>query len=129
MSQNVPLVTLANLQTLPDITKSTIQLFLQISIGSGYYTVGGVPMGLKAFANSVGISANAQYLIGFIQSEIATQNSGLSLPTQGGFQYKYIPASDLLQIFENNVELTASEPVPPGVLNDIVIGQFIWNRL
>lgn len=129
MAQQQPNVTYSNLLTQPDITKMTIQLYLQILIGQGYYTVGGIAANLKAFASAQGISANAQFLFSQIASEVATQNSALSLPTQGGFSYKYIPASDLLQIFINGAELTASEPIPQGVYEDTITGWFVWNRL
>lgn len=134
--QGPPLITYTNLVAVGnnvDITKSTIQVFAQVTFGPGFYTVGGIPAGLKAYASGLGISANAQYLTSYWQSEAVTQGA-LSLPTQAGYAYKYIPASDLLQIFaitanSDTYELGASEPIPPGVLNDIIVVQAIWVRL
>ena len=134
--QGPPLITYSNLVAVGnnvDITKSTIQVFAQATIGPGFYTVGGVPAGLKAYASSLGISANAQYLTSYWQSEAVTQGA-LSLPTQAGYIYKYIPSLDVIQIFSQSAatdtfELGASEPIPPGVLNDIIIVQAIWVRL
>jgi len=130
MAQPQPVITYSNLLTGTDITKYTIQLYLQISIGTGYYTVGGIAAGLQAYASQQGISANAQFLFSQIASELQTLNSNLSLPTEGGFTYKYIPAKDLLQIFDKTgLELTASEPIPQGVYTDTIVGVFTWNRL
>jgi len=130
MAEQQPTITYSNLLTGTDITKFTIQLYLQVLIGQGYYTVGGIAANLKAFASALGISANAQFLISRIESEVATLDTGgASLPQQGGFTYKYLPSSDLLQIFLNGVELTASEPIPQGVYEDTIVGWFVWNRL
>ena len=142
--QGQPSVTYTNLLSGVDITKNTIQLWLQVTFGNGpggeFYTVGGIAAGLKAYASSLGISANAQFLAANIGSEVAVSGGGVSLPTTGGYVYKYIPSTDVIQIFQGltsgvgatsgyGIELGASEPIPPGVLDDIIVMNAVWNRL
>lgn len=129
MSQLVPPVTLAPLVPGPGtIDQKTITLYLQIAFGSGFYTVGGVPVGVAAYADQNGIDAS-EYLAGRVDSEATTTSAGASLPTVGGVTYKYIPATDKLQMFINGVEFTASEAIPAAVLNDTIVGQFTYLRL
>ena len=128
-SQNQPSVTYAALVAGPSIDSKTITLWLQVAFSQGYYTVGGVAAGLKAYASAQGISANAQFLEARFSSEAPVLNSGLSLPTQADYTYKYIPTTDNIQILVNGVEFTPSEPIPPGVLNDTIVLAAVWNRL
>jgi hypothetical protein len=130
MSQLVPQVTLAQLTTGPSIDSRTITAWLQIAFGQGFYTVGGVPSGIAAFVSSLGIDSSA-FLFADINSEATQTNDGSSLPVVGGITYKYIPSTDKLQLFttNNGLELTASEAIPHGALNDIIVGQFIYNRI
>lgn len=128
MSQLVPAVQLAPLTQGPDITKLTIQLYLQIAFGTGFYTVGGVPAGVAAYASKVGINP-AQFLTGRVESEATTSSSGASLPSVGGVAYKYIPTTDKIQMSINGVEFTASEAIPAAVLNDVIVGNFVYVRL
>ena len=129
-SQNVPTITYAFLTAQPDFTSCTIGLWLQMAFGPGYYTVGGVPAGLQALVSAVTIDIN-QFLACNVYSEADETASILSLPTVGGYTYRYIPATDRWQIFTNNngAEFLASEAIPPGVLNDIIVVNPIYNRL
>lgn len=128
MALNNPVVTLAQLTSGPAFDSRTSTVWLQISFGTGYYTVGGVPTGIAAFVDSLTVDATA-FLAAYVQSEAATTNDGSSLPVVGGVTYKYIPATDKMQMFINGVEFTASEAIPHAVLNDTIVGQFIYNRL
>lgn len=130
MAQLVPVVTLAQLTSGPSIDSRTITAWLQLQFGQGFYTVGGVPSGISAFLSSLGIDT-ASFLAAYIGSEATQTNDGSSLPVVGGITYKYIPTTDKVQMFttNNGIELTASEAIPHGVLNDIIVGQFIYNRI
>lgn len=129
MAQNNPTVTLAQLTLGPSIDSRTITLWLQVAFSAGYYTVGGVPSGIAAFADANGINAN-QFLACYFSSEVATTGDGSSLPVSGGITYKYVPSTDKIQMFTSNgVELTASEAIPLAVINDTVVAQVIYNRL
>jgi hypothetical protein len=130
MSQLVPQITLAQLTTGPSIDSRTITAWLQIVFGQGYYTVGGVPSGIAAFVSSLGID-DVNFLFSNINSEATQTNDGSSLPVVAGITYKYIPSTDKIQLFttNNGLELTASEAIPYAVLNDTIVGQFIYNRI
>lgn len=126
----VPAVTLAQLTLGPSIDSRTITLWLQIVFGVGGYPVGGVPAGVAAFAAKNGIDFN-QFLFANIQSEATEVDGGSSLPTVGGINYHYVPSTDKIQMFNSRtgLEFTSSEQIPPSVLNDQVVGQFIYVRL
>lgn len=124
MSSLAPVVTYAPLTQGPTIDRLTITLWLQLAFSAGYYTVGGVPSGLAAFAGTQTIDS-APFLASRIDSEATTSSS----PAVAGYTYKYIPSTDKIQIFLNGSELTASQAIPANVLNDIIVGQFIWVRL
>lgn len=126
----VPAVTLASLTLGPDCTMRTIILYLQIAFGVGGYPVGGVPSGVAAYADANGIDAG-KFLFGSVQSEATEVDGGSSLPTVAGIVYKYVPATDKIQMFNSRtgLEFTSSELIPPSVLNDTIVGQFIYNRL
>ena len=124
-----PQVTIAPL--LPGATsidQKTITLWLQIAFGTGYYTVGGVPSGLAAYAGSLTVN-DTQFLWADIKSEDAVTTS----LNQGGYTYRYVPATDLIQIFDGaqaaGNELTSSQVIPAGVLNDTIVAQITYNRL
>lgn len=125
MSSLVPSVSIANLLQGTDISSRTITLWLQLVLSAGYYTVGGVPAGVAAYADAQTVDASA-YLQSFIQGEDPQTAS----PVVGGYRYKYNPTNDTIQIFllSDGSELTASEAIPAGVLNDVLVGQFIYNR-
>ena len=126
----VPAVTLASLTLGPDITSRTIILYLQIVFGTGGYPVGGVASGVATYADQNGIDAT-KFLFGSVQSETTEVDGGSSLPTVGGIRYQYNPATDRIQMFNSRtgLEFTSSEQIPPSVLNDAIVGQFIYNRI
>ena len=110
------------------IDQKTITIYVQLAFSAGYYTVGGVPAGIQAYAGTLTIN-DTQFLWGDVRSEEPfTTSLGI-----GGYNYKYNPLNDTIQIFEGPVatgyELTASQAIPAGVLNDVIIGRFTWNRL
>jgi hypothetical protein len=109
----------------PSIDSKTISLWLQIAFAAGYYTVGGVPAGVAAYAVGQTVDS-AQFLAAYVGTE-ATRTSS---PAVGSYRYLYIPSTDKFQIFDSsNAELGASAAIPAGVLNDTIVGQFIYNRL
>jgi len=110
------------------IDQKTITVYLQLAFSAGFYTVGGVAAGLASYVNSLTINTS-QFLWGEIKSEEPwTTSLGI-----GGFTYRYNPLNDTIQIFDGPAstgnELTASQAIPAGVLNDIIVGRFTYNRL
>jgi len=129
MAQNWPTVTLAPLTLGPSIDSRTITLWLQVQFSAGYYTVGGVPAGLAAYASTQTID-NVNFLACYFSSESATTTDGSSLPVTGGITYKYIPSTDKIQMFTaNGLEFTASEAIPHAVLFDTIVAQVVYVRL
>ena len=123
-------VTLAPLTLGPDITSRTIILYLQIAFSALAYAKGGVPAGVAAYADQNGINAN-NFLFSNIEGEDTVVDGSGSIPTVGGVVFKYIPSTDKIQLFDGRtgLEFTESEAIPPAVLNDTIVGQFIYNRL
>lgn len=111
-----------------DITSKVIRVFLQLAFSAGYYTVGGVAAGLAAYVSALAIDST-QFLWQDIKSEEPVSTS-LGI---GGYSYKYNPLNDTIQIFDGPIqpsnELTASQVIPAGVLNDVIVGQFTYNRI
>jgi hypothetical protein len=129
---NISVVTLAPLTAQPTIDSNTISVFLQLSFSLGYYNPGGLAAGIAAYVRSAAID-DAQFLQAIIQGE-ATYTATGSLPSAGGFQLRYIPATDKIQIIQqtapnSGVELTASETIPAAVLNDTFVAKVTYNRL
>lgn len=110
------------------IDQKTITLWLQVSFGTGYYTVGGVPAGLAAYAGTFTVN-DTQYLF----SDFKSEDTVVTSLNSGGYTYKYIPSTDSFQIFDGAAvggnELTASQVIPAGVLNDVIVGYVTYNRL
>lgn len=111
-----------------DITSKTISLWLQVAFGPGYYTVGGVPAGLAAYAGTWTVNDSEYLWSEFKSEEPYTTSLGI-----GGYTYRYNPTNDTFQIFDGapspTSELTASQVIPSGVLNDVIVGRVIYNRL
>lgn len=111
------------------INQKTIELWIQIAFSTGYYTVGGVPAGLAAYAGSLSIN-DTQYLFSDFRSEDTVGTASLAT---GNYSYKYIPSTDSFQIFDGSPnagnELGASQVIPAGVLNDTIVGYVKYNRL
>lgn len=117
MSSLLPSVTIAPLVAGPSFDAKTSTLWVQLLIGAGVYNVGGIPVGMVAYANAQTVDTKQ-----FLQADITGE-------TANNYTYKYIPATDLLQIFNAGTELTASAIIPSQVLNDIIVGSFVYNRL
>lgn len=123
MSSLQPTITLAQLTTGPTIDSRTITVWLQLAFSGGYYTVGGVQSGIQAFVSGLGVD-DAHYLGSFIEGEETVT------ATVGGVRYKYIFDTDKIQLFSAaGVEFTASQAIPVTVLNDIIVGNFTYNRI
>lgn len=132
MASNLPVITTAALVPgYTSIDQKTITEYFQLTVGSGVYTVGGIPAGFAALANSLTVDENA-FLFADVVSELATPATGTS------YRYKYVPAPDYLQIFQvttaNGVvtattELGASAIIPAGVLTDTIVAKVTYNRL
>lgn len=113
------------------IDQKTITIIAQLSISAGNYTRGGIPAGVAALARSLTVD-DATFLNAFIQSELTVPASGHT------YLYKYIPSTDKIQIFDvvvttgtqaAPVELAESAATPAGVLTDVIVGEFTYNRL
>lgn len=111
-----------------DITSKTISLWLQVAFSAGYYTVGGVPAGLQAYVGTWTVNDSQFLWAEFKSEEPLTTSLGI-----GGYTYRYNPTNDTFQIFDgaasSSNELTASQAIPAGVLNDVIVGRVIYNRL
>jgi hypothetical protein len=125
---NISVVTLADLTQGPSIDSKTITLWLQLSFSLGYYNPGGLAAGVATLAGKETIDTKF-FLQANINGELTVSAGQSSLPAVGGFQYHYVPTTDSIQIFYNGTELTASETVPSGVINDVVVGSFQYQRL
>jgi len=108
------------------IDQKTITLYLQVAFGAGYYTVGGVPAGLAAYVGTFSVNDTQ-----FLWAEVKSENPYSTSLGIGGFTYRYNPTNDTFQIFDGSPagELTASQVIPAGVLNDTIIMRVTYNRL
>lgn len=138
MASNLPVVTYAPLiPGATSIDQKTIGFWVQVGIGAGVYAVGGIPAGLNAFVGSYTVD-DTTFLWAEFESELTTPYNGVF------YTYEYIPSTDKIQIFQtpvtggeqesgspgiNTSELSASAIIPAGVLNDVIVGHFIYNRL
>jgi hypothetical protein len=138
MASNLPVVTYAPLiPGATSIDQKTIRFWVQVAIGAGVYAVGGIPAGLNVFVGTYTVD-DTTFLWGEFESE-------LTIPYNGVFYtYRYIPSTDKIQIFQtpvtggeqesaspgiNTSELSASAIIPAGVLNDVIVASFVYNRL
>lgn len=123
-------VTLAPLTTGPSIDSRTATFWLQIAFSAGAYPKGGVPAGIDAFVDKSTVDSS-KYLGSNIDGENTVVDGSGSLPTVGGILYKYIPTTDKIQLFDgrSGLEFTESEQIPPAVLNDTIVGSFVYNRV
>lgn len=111
------------------IDSKTITAWLQVAFSAGYYTVGGIPAGLQAYLGSLTVNTTEPLWIDIRSEEPVTASLNI-----GGFAYKYNPLNDSIQIFDGgypspSTELTASQAIPVGVLNDVIICKATYNRL
>lgn len=101
----------------PDITGATIGAYLSVAFTIGTYKTGGIPMGLVAFADSVTVDFNG-FLVCTIVSETSDASSAI-------YTFKYLPSSDLVQIFSDGTELANGATVN---ITDSVVANPVWNR-
>jgi hypothetical protein len=105
----------------PDITGKTIRAWGQVNFTPGAYTLGGLIMGLLAYADARTIDFN-----GFLRCEVFGED--VVTANVGGYAYHYSPVGDVLQITLNGVELLPGAAIPAAVLNDTVLFMATWNR-
>lgn len=110
------------------IDSRTITAWLQVAFAAGFYTVGGVPAGLQAYLGTLTVNTTQPLWIDIRSEEPLTTSLNI-----GGYNYRYNPLNDTIQIFDGVVqasnELTASQAIPVGVLNDVIICKATYNRL
>src|ERR1700677_3976581 len=112
----------------PDITGATIKAWLLVTINSGTYLTGGIPMGLVAFAD-----ANTVDFHGFLACRVNSEEPYV-VGTSGEYEYTYSPVTDTLQIFGpgsggpgNGGELAAGA-IPAEILGDSIVAEALGNR-
>ena len=105
----------------PDITGKTIRAWGQVNFTPGAYILGGLIMGLLAYADARTIDFN-----GFLRCEVFGED--VVTATVGGYAYHYSPVGDVLQIILNGVELLPGVAIPAAVLNDTVLFMATWDR-
>lgn len=106
----------------PDITGKAIRAWGLVTITPGGYTTGGIPFGLVQFADVRTVDFN-----GFLRCEVYGEEP-INNVIGTSYSYRYTPVTDTLQIFNNGVELAASQTIPLAVLADILLFEATWNR-
>jgi hypothetical protein len=105
----------------PDITQSTIRAWGQVTFTPGTYVLGGLVMGLLAYADARTVDFN-----GFLRCEVFGED--VVTATVGGYTYHYSPVGDVIQITLNGVELATGTAIPTAVLSDTILFMATWNR-
>ena len=109
------------------IDSKTITVYLQVAFAAGFYTVGGVPAQLLPYLNALTVNTSEILWVDVKSEEPYTTSLGI-----GGFTYRYNMINDSIQIFDPAAptnELTASQAIPAGVLNDVIVLRATFNRL
>ena len=105
----------------PDITSSTTKFWLSVALGYGLnYTTGGIPFGLIALADSKTVNFD-----GFLSCDVFDEAAaGATVYT-----FRYVPATDTLQIFGNGTELSNGAVLPTALLTDSsIVAEATFNR-
>ena len=105
----------------PDITGATLKMWGTVTFSGGYtYTTGGIPFGLLALADSKTVNVN-----GFLRCEVFDEEvAGATVYT-----FRYVVATDSLQIFANGTELVNGAAVPAALIADsVVLFEATFNR-
>ena len=92
-----------------------------VTLSGGYtYTTGGIPFGLMALADSKTVNWN-----GFLRCEVFDEEvAGATVYT-----FRYVVATDSLQIFANGTELTNGAAIPAALIADsVVLFEATFNR-
>lgn len=106
----------------PDITGKTIRAWGIVTVIPGGYTVGGIPFGLMLFADQRTVDFNGFLRCEVYGEEVVNNIIGTS------YSYHYSPVNDALQIFNNGVELSASQTVPLAILEEVLLFEATWDR-
>jgi hypothetical protein len=120
MSNIVPGVSLSVL-CFPDVSSSTSRIWGTVTLGYGLnYTTGGIPFGLLKLADSLTVNAD-----GFLRCEVFDEAAaGATLYT-----FRYVVATDTLQIFSNGTELSNGAVLPTAILTDSsILFEATYNR-
>jgi hypothetical protein len=105
----------------PDITSSTTKFWLSVALGYGLnYTTGGIPFGLIALADSKTVNFD-----GFLRCDVFDEAAaGATVYT-----FRYVAATDTLQIFSNGTELSNGAVLPTALLTDSsIVAEATFNR-
>ena len=105
----------------PDITSSTTKFWLSVALGYGLnYTTGGIPFGLIALADSKTVNFD-----GFLRCDVFDEAAaGATVYT-----FRYVAATDTLQIFSNGSELSNGAVLPTALLTDSsIVAEATFNR-
>jgi hypothetical protein len=110
----------------PDITSSTTKFWLSVALGYGLnYTTGGIPFGLIALADSKTVNFD-----GFLRCDVFDE----AVAGSTFYTFRYVPATDSLQIFQTNsagatTELANGAVLPTALLTDSsIVAEATFNR-
>jgi hypothetical protein len=107
--------------TFPDITQKSIRAWGIITFSPGSYVKGGLFVNLMQFADDRAIDFN-----GFLRCKVWNEDP---VPPGGiNYTYHYAPTSDVVQIFNNGVELATGTQIPAAILNDDTLFLATWDR-
>jgi hypothetical protein len=113
----------------PDITGAALKAWLLVTVNSGTYTTGGIPMGLVLWADQHTVDFHC-----FLRALLNTDNPYVAGST-GEYTYRYNPVTDSLQIFGPGTLATgpggaelAAGAIPAEVLADSIVCEAVWNR-
>jgi hypothetical protein len=106
----------------PDITGKVIRGWGQVQFTPGAYITGGLLMGLIAWLDARTVDFN-----GFLRCRVFGEDP-ISANVAQGITYHYSPVGDVLQIFQNGVELANGAAIPVQVLSDFVMFEVSVNR-
>jgi Ice-binding-like len=106
----------------PDITGKTLRSWGLVTVSPGGYIVGGIPFGLMNFWDVRTVDFNGFLRCEVYGEEIVTNIIGTS------YTYHYSPVNDALQIFNNGVELGATQTIPLAILADVLLFEATCDR-
>jgi hypothetical protein len=105
----------------PDCTGKTLRSWGLVTIVPGYYTTGGLSMGLTTY-----LDVRTVDFWGFLKCDVWGEEPIGSL---GLYEYHYSPVGDVLQVFNaNGTELSNHQALPLEVLLDIILFECTVDR-
>ena len=105
----------------PDITGKTLRSWGIVTFAPGFYTTGGLIMGLTTFLDQRTVD-----FFGFLKCDVWGEEPITSL---GLYEYHYSPVGDVLQIFNaDGTELSSHQALPLEVLLDVVLFEVTVDR-